>query len=146
MAIKQISHIAIAVTDLEQQVAFYRDVLGLPLVCREEVADQKVKVAMFQVGEARIELMESTAPDGPVGKFVAKRGEGIHHIAYEVDDLPGSLRALKDKGVRLIDEKPRGGAHGAQIAFVHPKSTFGVLTELCREGRAENEGREGDER
>lgn len=132
MAIRKISHIGIAVRDLEQQKAFYRDVLGMKLLAEEEVVDQMVKVAMFEVGESRIELLEPTSAESPIAKFLDKRGEGIHHVAYEVDSVGESLAQYKAHGVRLIDAAPRAGAEGAEIAFLHPKATFGVLTEVCR--------------
>ncbi|MCB9554840.1 MAG: methylmalonyl-CoA epimerase [Deltaproteobacteria bacterium] len=131
MKINKIAHIAIAVRDLETQVAFYRDVLGLELAGREVVADQQVKVAMFRVGSSMIELLEPTSEQSPIAKYLERRGEGIHHIAYDVDDVAAVLRELADKQVRLIDDAPRDGAHGAKIAFVHPRSTFGVLSEFC---------------
>ncbi|MCA9666590.1 MAG: methylmalonyl-CoA epimerase [Myxococcales bacterium] len=130
---ENISHVAIAVRDLEAQIAIYRDVLGLELVSLEQVDDQGVKAAMFQCGQVRIELLEPLGDDTPVGRFIEKRGEGIHHIAYRVQDLEGTLGELSERGLRLIDTAPRPGAHGAQIAFVHPKSTGGVLTEFCQE-------------
>ena len=133
MKIENISHVAIAVRDLEAQIAIYRDVLGLELVSLEQVDDQGVKAAMFQCGQVRIELLEPLGDDTPVGRFIEKRGEGIHHIAYRVQDLEGTLGELSERGLRLIDTAPRPGAHGAQIAFVHPKSTGGVLTEFCQE-------------
>lgn len=136
MTIRQISHIGIAVESLAEQKAFYQQVLGLELIAEEEVLDQKVRVAMFRVGEVRIELLEPTAADSPIARHLERRGQGIHHIAYEVEQLDQSLGALREAGIRLIDEKPRLGAEGAQIAFLHPKSTFGVLTELCSEPAA----------
>ncbi len=132
METKKISHVGIAVRDLEAAIPFYRDSLGMQLEGTEVVAEQKVRVAFLVVGESRIELLEPTAEDSPVAKFLEKNGEGVHHIAYEVDDLQASLDRLKEEGVRLIDDKPRDGAHGARIAFLHPKATRGVLTELCQ--------------
>ena len=132
METKKISHIGIAVRNLEDAIPFYRDSLGMEFEGTEVVAEQKVKVAFLAVGESRIELLEPTAEDSPVAKFIEKNGAGIHHIAYEVDDLQASLDRLRQEGIRLIDEKPRGGAHGAEIAFLHPKATRGVLTELCQ--------------
>jgi len=126
-----IEHIGIAVKDLKGAIAHYERLLGTPCYAVEEVADQKVRTAFFKVGETKIELLESTAPDGPIGKFIEKKGEGIHHIALAVDDLPGALRQAQEAGVQLIDAQPRKGAEGLQIAFLHPKSTGGVLTELC---------------
>lgn len=131
MSIKKISHIGIAVKDLDAQVAFYRDQLGLELVRTEVVEDQKVRVAIFEVGESTIELLSPTAPDSPVAKFLDRRGEGFHHLAYEVEGLEEQLRDLGAKGVKLIDKTPRDGAHDKRIGFLHPKATFGVLTELC---------------
>jgi methylmalonyl-CoA/ethylmalonyl-CoA epimerase len=126
-----IEHIGIAVKDLDASVALFQKLLGVPCYAVEEVADQKVKTAFFRVGQTKIELLESTAPDGPVGKFIAKRGEGIHHIALAVSDVPATLRALDSAGVRLIDTAPRPGAEGLATAFLHPSSTGGVLLELC---------------
>ena len=131
MELTHIEHIGIAVRDLKDAIKFYEHILGLKCYAVEEVADQKVKTAFFHIGQTKIELLESTDPEGPIGKFIEKRGEGIHHIAFAVENLGSSLQELKDKGVKLIDEKPRQGAEGLNIAFLHPKSTFGVLTELC---------------
>lgn len=127
----RIEHIGIAVKNLETSVRFYEDVLGLKCYGIEEVEDQKAKTAFFRVGETKIELLESTEPEGPIGRFIAKRGEGVHHIALVVDDLASTLREVEAKGVQLIDRDPRKGAEGLNIAFLHPKSTGGVLTELC---------------
>ena len=129
---KKISHVGIAVNSIEESTPFYRDVLGMDFEGTEVVAEQKVKVAFFVIGESRIELLEPTGPDSPVAKFLEKKGEGIHHIAYEVDDLPKRLDSLKEQGVRLVDEVPRTGAHQTRIAFLHPKASGGVLTELCQ--------------
>ena len=131
---EKISHIGIAVTSIEAAAPFYRDVLGMEFEGTEVVAEQKVKVAFFDVGESRIELLEPTAEDSPVAKFLAKNGPGVHHVAYEVADLEQRLAALKAEGVRLIDEVPRTGAHNTRIAFMHPKASGGVLTELCEPG------------
>ena len=131
---KKISHIGIAVASIEEATPFYRDVLGMEFEGTEVVAEQKVKVAFFAVGESRIELLEPTADDSPVAKFLAKNGPGVHHVAYEVADLQQRLAALKAEGVRLIDESPRTGAHHTRIAFMHPKASGGVLTELCEPG------------
>ena len=131
---KKISHIGIAVASIEQAAPFYRDVLGMEFEGTEVVAEQKVKVAFFAVGESRIELLEPTADDSPVAKFLDKNGPGVHHVAYEVADLEQRLAALKAEGVRLIDEAPRTGAHNTRIAFMHPKASGGVLTELCEPG------------
>lgn len=129
---KRISHIGIAVTSIDEAVPFYRDVLGMTFEGTEEVAEQKVKVAFFAVGESRIELLEPTADDSPVAKFLEKNGPGVHHLAYEVADLEQRLAQLREQGVRLIDESPRSGAHKTKIAFMHPKASGGVLTELCQ--------------
>ena len=130
----KISHIGIAVSSIEEAVPFYRDVLGMEFEGTEVVAEQKVKVAFFVVGESRIELLEPTADDSPVAKFLEKNGPGIHHVAYEVADLDQRLARLKADGVRMIDERPRMGAHGTRIAFMHPRASGGVLTELCQPG------------
>jgi methylmalonyl-CoA/ethylmalonyl-CoA epimerase len=131
---KKISHIGIAVASIEEALPFYRDVLGLEYEGEEVVEEQKVKVAFLVIGESRIELLEPTAPDSPVAKFLEKNGPGIHHLAYQVDGLQERLASLKGQGVRLIDETPRTGAHHTRIAFLHPKASGGVLTELCEAG------------
>ncbi|HEY5674076.1 MAG TPA: methylmalonyl-CoA epimerase [Malonomonas sp.] len=128
----KINHIGIAVKNLETSIPFYRDQLGMEFEGTEEVAEQKVRVAFLKVGDSRIELLEPTSADSPVAKFLEKNGEGIHHLAYEVADIATALAAMKEKGVRLIDEQPRQGAHGSLIAFLHPKATGGVLTEICQ--------------
>jgi methylmalonyl-CoA/ethylmalonyl-CoA epimerase len=128
-----IEHIGIAVESLEEAIPFYEKIFGFKCYSIEEVKDQKVKTAFFKVGQTKIELLESTDPDGPIGKFIEKKGQGVHHIAFAVNDLSGNLATMEEKGVRLIDSKPRKGAEGLEIAFLHPKSTFGVLTELCEE-------------
>jgi methylmalonyl-CoA/ethylmalonyl-CoA epimerase len=128
-----IEHIGIAVSNLEESIKFYEDVLGFKCYAIEEVKDQKVKTAFFMVGQTKIELLESTDPEGPIGKFIEKRGEGVHHIAYAVEGLENALSHMESKGVRLIDQQPRKGAEGLHIAFLHPKSTGGVLTELCED-------------
>jgi methylmalonyl-CoA/ethylmalonyl-CoA epimerase len=128
-----IEHIGIAVESLEDAIPFYEKTFGFKCYSIEEVKDQKVKTAFFKVGQTKIELLESTDPLGPIGKFIEKKGQGVHHIAFAVNDLSGNLKELEDKGVRLIDSTPRKGAEGLEIAFLHPKSTFGVLTELCEE-------------
>jgi methylmalonyl-CoA/ethylmalonyl-CoA epimerase len=127
----QIDHLGVAVHSLEEASRLYRDVLGLEYVGTEEIPSQKVRVSFFQIGEIRIELLEPTADDSPIQKFLERRGPGFHHIAYRVADLAAVLTELKAAGVRLIDEMPRDGAHDMKIAFVHPKSTGGVLTEFC---------------
>ncbi len=129
---KKVSHIGVAVKDLERAKEIFRT-LGLEVEGEEVVEDQKVKVAFIPVGETRIELLEATSPDSPVAKFIEKRGEGVHHLALGVDNVEAMLEELKAKGVRLVDEKPRRGAHNTLIAFLHPKSTGGLLLELCQE-------------
>jgi len=131
MDLTHIEHIGIAVKSLDDSIKFYEETFGLKCYAIEEVKDQKVKTAFFQIGQTKIELLESTDSEGPVGKFIEKRGEGIHHIAFAAKNLQSSLNELKSKGVKLIDENPRKGAEGFNIAFLHPKFTFGVLTELC---------------
>jgi methylmalonyl-CoA/ethylmalonyl-CoA epimerase len=130
MKVLKVDHIGIAVKNIEECKKLYVDILGLLHAGSETVAEQKVTTAFFPVGETEVELLESTAPDGPIGKYIESRGEGVQHIAFRVDNLQAALDELKAKGVRLIDEKPRKGAGGAKIAFLHPKSTFGVLVEL----------------
>ena len=130
--INKMSHIGIAVRDLDKSIEIYKK-LGLELECIEVVESQKVKVAFFPVGETRIELLAPTSDDSPIAKFIEKKGEGVHHMALGVDDLPLELEKANDNGVLLIDKEPRIGAHGADIAFLHPKSTFGVLTEFCED-------------
>ncbi|NMA91499.1 MAG: methylmalonyl-CoA epimerase [Firmicutes bacterium] len=129
--LKKIDHLGVAVRDLEAALHIFRDQLGIDVDGVEEVAEQKVKVAFLPLGESKIELLQSTDPEGPVARFIERRGEGIQHIAFRVENLEESLGRLKSKGVRLIDEKPRRGAGGARVAFIHPKSTCGVLIELC---------------
>ena len=131
MKISHIEHIGIAVNSLAEAIPFYEEVLGLKCYAVEEVKDQKVKTAFFMVGQTKIELLETTDPEGPIGKFLEKRGQGVHHIAYAVDDVDSSLNELENKGIRLIDRESRKGAEGLNIGFLHPKSTLGVLTELC---------------
>jgi methylmalonyl-CoA/ethylmalonyl-CoA epimerase len=126
-----IEHIGIAVADLENSISFYEKVFGLKCYNIEEVADQKIRTAFFMVGQTKIELLESTDPEGPIGKFVEKRGEGIHHIAFAVDNITEQLKHAEEEGVRLIDTIPKKGAEGLDIAFLHPKSTAGVLIEIC---------------
>ncbi|MBK7338111.1 MAG: methylmalonyl-CoA epimerase [Saprospirales bacterium] len=131
MNITHIEHIGIAVENMEEAIAYYENVLGLTCYAIEEVGDQKVKTAFFQVGQTKVELLETTDPDGPIGKFIANRGPGLHHIAFAVDGVADSLQQAEDKGIRLIDKTPRPGAENLQIGFLHPKSTFGALTEFC---------------
>ncbi|MCT4661164.1 MAG: methylmalonyl-CoA epimerase [Tissierellales bacterium] len=129
--IKKIDHIGVAVSNLEETLEFYTDVLGLDLAGTEVVEEQKVKVAFLPVGDSEIELLESTEEDGPIARFIEKKGQGIQHIALRVDNIEEAIEEMKAKGIRMIDEKPRYGAGGAKIAFCHPKSTKGVLLELC---------------
>lgn len=131
MKISNIEHIGIAVENLEEAVRLYENVFGLTCYAVEEVADQKVKTAFFRVGGTKIELLESTDPEGPISRFIARRGAGIHHIAFATDDVRLALSEAGDKGIGLIDLKPRKGAEGLNIGFLHPKSTLGVLTEIC---------------
>jgi methylmalonyl-CoA/ethylmalonyl-CoA epimerase len=126
----KIDHIGIATNDIDQMASLYGEVLGLSVSETEEVASQKVRVAMLPIGESRIELLEATSDDSPISKFLAKRGPGIHHIAFNVADIRAALADLKSKGTRLIDEEPRPGAGGCLVAFIHPSSTNGVLIEL----------------
>ncbi len=131
----RINHIGIAVKSLNDALPFYRDNLGMTFAGIEEVVEQKVRVAMLQVGESKIELLEPTGEDSPVAKFLEKSGPGIHHLAYEVEDIDAAIARLLADGARMIDERPSNGAHGTRIAFVHPKSSNGVLTELCQPAR-----------
>lgn len=126
-----IEHIGIAVKDLDAAISYYEKLLGSKCYAVEEVADQKVKTAFFKIGQTKIELLASTDPEGPVGKFLEKKGEGVHHIAFAVEGLQEQMNVLAEDGMQLIDKTPRKGAEGLNIAFLHPKSTFGVLTELC---------------
>lgn len=128
-----VSHIAIAVRSLEETIPFYRDVLGLVFEGTEVVPDQKVKVAFFLAGPTRIELLEATAEDSPISRFVAERGGGLHHLALRTEDVSAEISGMQEKQVRMIDAAPRGGAHHTQIAFVHPKAAHGVLLELTQE-------------
>lgn len=130
--VRKVEHIALAVADLEAAVAHYRDVWGLGVDHRERVEDQGVEEAMIPVGDTYLQLLGPTGPDTTVGRFVEKRGEGLHHIAYEVDDLVATLAELKAKGVQLIDEEPRKGGRGHMVAFVHPRSNHGLLVELIQ--------------
>jgi methylmalonyl-CoA/ethylmalonyl-CoA epimerase len=131
MKANSIEHIGIAVENLEESIRYYEDILGLKCYAIEEIEDQKVKTAFFKVGDTKIELLESTDPDGPIGKFISKKGTGVHHIAFAVDDVQEALLEIQDKGIVLIEKQPRTGAESLQIGFLHPKSTGGVLTELC---------------
>jgi methylmalonyl-CoA/ethylmalonyl-CoA epimerase len=128
---KKIAHIGIAVASLEEAVPLYRDILGLEYQGTEEVISERVRVAFFQIGESHIELLEGMDDESPISKFIAKKGEGVHHIAFSVDGMESRLREIKEKGIALIHEEPKIGAHQSKIAFLHPKSTRGVLMELC---------------
>ena len=128
--IKKINHIAIAVKDLDQVTKFYQNTIGLPLSGIEVVAEQKTKVGFFKIGESNIELVQPAEPSSPLDKFLETRGPGIHHICLEVDDIEEEIKSLLDKGVAMIDQKPRWGAHHSRVAFIHPKSSNGVLIEL----------------
>lgn len=132
--IKKIDHIAIAVHNLQEEIARYRDVLGLEFMGTEVVPEQKVTVAFFQVGDVRIELLEPLSPDSPISAFIEKKGPGLHHLSLEVDDIQSAIRQLQEKEVRMIDREPRLGAHNTRIAFAHPKSFSGVLYELQQKG------------
>ncbi len=134
MKIVKVDHIGVAVRSIDEAKKLFNEVLGLDYAGSETVEEQKVTTAFLPVGEAEVELLESTAPDGPVAKYIEKRGEGVQHIAFRVENIEAALEELKAKGIRLIDQKPRRGAGGAKIAFLHPKSTFGVLVELCERG------------
>ena len=132
MNISHIEHLGIAVKSLEEAIPYYENILGLKCYSIEEVADQKVKTAFFKVGQTKIELLEPTSEDSTIAKFIEKRGEGIHHMAFAIEDgVATALAEVEAKGVRLIDKAPRKGAEGLNIAFLHPKSTCSVLTELC---------------
>jgi len=132
MELTSIEHIGIAVKNLEESIKFYENILGLKCYAVEEVKDQKVTTAFFNVGQTKIELLETTDPNGPIAKFIEKRGEGIHHIAFKTDDIKSSLKELKEKNIILIDDQPRKGAENLNIAFIHPKSANGVLIEICK--------------
>lgn len=137
--LRKIYHLGYAVESLEEASAFYREHFGAGISEPEQVAEQGIRTVMFDVGESRIELLEPTAPDSPVGKFLAKNGEGFHHVAFEVEDLSAALADLARDGVDLIDEEPRIGAGGTKMAFIHPKGAFGVLTELCEHPGGESQ-------
>ncbi len=130
--IEKVDHIGVAVNNIDDALKFYTEHLGMECKDVEEVPEQKVKVAFLPVGESKIELLEPSSDDSPVKKFLDKKGEGVHHIALHVDNIEKALADMKEKGVKLIDEEPRDGAHGAKIAFIHPKSTGGTLVELCQ--------------
>jgi methylmalonyl-CoA/ethylmalonyl-CoA epimerase len=129
--LKKINHIAIAVNNLEEAAKFYQNVLGLNLSGVEVVTAQKTKVGFFKIGESNIELVQPSEPDSPLVKFLETKGQGIHHICFEVDDVEAEMKAYLAKGATLIDQKPRPGAHNSRVAFIHPKSSNGVLIELC---------------
>ena len=131
MELTHIEHIGIAVKNLDESIKYYETVLGLKCYALEEIKDQKVKTAFFMIGQTKLELLESTEPDGPIGKYIEKKGEGIHHIAFATNNLKDALNEAGSKGIILIDKEPRKGAEGLSIAFLHPKSTGSVLTELC---------------
>ncbi len=133
MELTHIEHIGIAVKNMDEAISYYENILGLKCYALEEVKDQKVKTAFLKIGQTKIELLEATDADSAVGKFIEKKGEGVHHIAFAVNKIEDALKETADKGVRLIDQKPRKGAEGLDIAFLHPKSTMGVLTELCED-------------
>jgi len=136
-----IEHIGIAVNSLANAIPFYEKILGLKCYNIEEVVDQKVKTAFFMIGQTKIELLESTDPEGPIGKFLEKRGEGIHHIAFAVNNIEEHLKHAEEQGIRLIDSKPRRGAEGLEIAFLHPKSTSGVLMEYCEDRKMQGQNK-----
>lgn len=133
MNLSHIEHLGIAVKSIEESIPYYEKVLGLKCYSIEEVASQKVKTAFFKIGQTKIELLEPTSEDSTIAKFIEKKGEGVHHIAFATDNLVEALAEVESKGVQLIDKAPRPGAEGLEIAFLHPKSTRGVLTELCSE-------------
>lgn len=131
-----IEHLGIAVKSLEAAIPYWEQLLGTKCYSIETVAEQKVRTAFFKIGQTKIELLEPMEADSPVGKFIEKKGEGVHHVAFAVNDLPAALVKVEADGIQLIDKTPRGGAEGLNIAFLHPKSTFGVLTELCEDPKA----------
>jgi len=133
MKLSHIEHIGIAVKNLSEAIKYYEEILDLKCYAVEEVKDQKVKTAFFKLGDTKIELLESTDPEGPIGKFIEKKGTGVHHIAFAVENIGESLKEAETKGVKLIDLVPRKGAEGLDIGFLHPKSTLGVLTEFCED-------------
>lgn len=138
--VKSLNHVGIAVRSIEDQRSYYEDALGAEFEGFEDVPSQKVRVGFFRVDNVRLELLEPTDPNGPIAKFLDKRGEGLHHLAFSVDDIQTRIDELKKTGIQMIDDEPRGGAHHMQIAFLHPKSTHGVLTELCEPAQVHNEG------
>lgn len=134
--LKKISHIGVAVRTLEEAIPFYRDTLRMTFMGVEEVPEYRVKVAFFQIGASKIELLEPLSEESFLTEFLEKNGPGIHHVAYEVDDIEAAVKMLEADGTRMIDRVPRPGAHGARVAFLHPESSRGVLTELCQMGPA----------
>jgi len=130
--VEKIDHIGIAVKDLQKQLTFYKEILGVECTGIEELPDQKVKLAMLPVGEVRIELLQATEPDSAIARFIDKNGEGVHHIAYRVAEINSAIIHAQANKVKVLDGYPSAGAHGSQVAFLHPKSTFGVLTEFCQ--------------
>ena len=137
MNLTHIEHLGIAVKSLEEAIPYYENVLGLKCYAIEEVADQKVKTAFFKIGQTKLELLEPTCPESTIAGFIEKRGEGIHHLVFATDDVAACLAEAEEKGVRLIDKAPRPGAEQMMIAFIHPKSTKGVLTEFCMKKKEE---------
>ena len=133
MKLSHIEHIGIAVANLDEAIPFYEKVLGLKCYAIEEVKDQKVKTAFFKVGQTKIELLQSTDPEGPVGKFIEKKGQGVHHIAFAVENIESEIKRLKSEGFSVINETPKKGADNKLVAFLHPKTTNGVLVELCQD-------------
>lgn len=129
--VKSVNHIGIAVQSIEAALPYYTETLSLSLLGIEEVASQKVKVAFLDAGNVKIELLEATEADGPIAKFIENRGEGVHHIAFNVSDIRTRMKTLKEEGVQLLQEEPKIGAGGTEVAFLHPRSSFGVLYELC---------------
>ena len=135
MKVSHIEHLGVAVKSLDEAIPYWENVLGLKCYAIEEVADQKVRTAFFKIGQTKLELLEPTSEDSTIAKFIEKKGEGIHHIAFATPDVQACLNEAEEKGIRLIDKAPRRGAEGLDIAFLHPKSTCGVLTELCMPGQ-----------
>lgn len=133
MELSHIEHIGIAVKSLDESIPYWEKTFGLKCYAIEEVKDQRVKTAFFKIGQTKIELLESTDPEGPIGKFIENKGEGVHHIAFATNNVESALAHVEQQGIRLIDKEPRKGAEGLHIAFLHPKSTHGVLTELCED-------------
>lgn len=131
ISMKNVDHIGIAVGSIEKALPYYTETLGLSLISIEEVASQKVRVAFIDAGNLKLELLEATEKDGPIAKFIEKRGEGVHHIAFGVEDIRTRMQSLKENGVQLLQDEPKKGAGGAEVAFLHPKSSYGVLYELC---------------